>query len=357
MKTKVLFLINSFKNGGPVNMLYTLVKYIDKEKLDITVVALKQCDKDNERDFSDLDCNVITLDGAGVTKTVHNIQKLIEELHPFIIHSHGGVADVVNSRLKGTHKSFSTIHCDPDEDFVMKKGLIEGWIRATVFISTLKRIQVPVACSETVAKNILAKRKFKISYVRNGIDLDKLQYSETITRSELGIAQDVIVLTFCGYLSKRKNVGFLVNALKRVKRNDIYLLIIGDGTEYESLKQQAADDNRVVFAGRSSCPAKYLRISDYFVSSSLSEGLPLAVMEGMGCGLLAVLSDIGSHQEMKRCCDEAVRLFTLQNTNELENILEKLTVNQNAREKAQKAVFDYLNAKRMANEYVERYLK
>ena len=53
--------------------------------------------------------------------------------------------------------------------------------------------------------------------------------NEEITRSELGIGTEDIVLSFCGYLSKRKNASYLINAIKKISRKDIFLLLIGDG--------------------------------------------------------------------------------------------------------------------------------
>ena len=55
---KVLYLINSLKNGGPVNMLYSLCKYLDNTQYKIYVMALKKCDI-NARDFSNLNCELI----------------------------------------------------------------------------------------------------------------------------------------------------------------------------------------------------------------------------------------------------------------------------------------------------------
>lgn len=284
--------------------------------------------------------------------------KRIKETIPkafFLIVGDGGRADLVNSRLKGNFKTVSTVHCDPDEDFAMKKGKIRGWMQATVFINTVKKIQCPIACSETVAKKIEHKRHLNIGYIRNGIDLNRLNINEEITRSELGIGTEDIVLSFCGYLSKRKNASYLINAIKKISRKDIFLLLIGDGKELEDLKKLAGNDSRIKFIGRVPSPIKYLRISDYFVSASLSEGLPLAVMEGMGCGLPAILSNIDSHFEMKKCCEEAVQIFDLEDYEKMIAILNNLERDENKSKAAQKVVFDYLNATRMAKEYENVY--
>lgn len=356
MKKKIVFIINSLKNGGPVNMLYTLVKYIDKSEFDVMVVSLKQCQKDNERDFSCLKCELIVLNTEKLRDSIKKGQEIVDKWKPDVVHSHGGVADVVNSRLKGSHISFSTIHCNPDEDFAMKKGKIYGWLRATVFLHTQKRIDHPIACSETVAHKIKTKRGIQFDFIRNGIDLERLSVEEEITRKQLHIDEDAIVLTFCGYLSKRKNVSFLVKAIKHIKRENICLLIIGDGTEYKSLKNMSSNDKRIIYVGRSSCPVKYLKISDFFISASLSEGLPLAVMEGLGCGLPALLSDIDAHNEIKRCCDKAVQIFSLKEASQLEKICENITINEQAKVNAKQIVYEYFNARRMAADYERRYM-
>lgn len=354
MKKKIVFIINSLKNGGPVNMLYTLIKHINSDEFDMYVIALSECDKSNERNFDELPCKVIKL--SEKANALGQVRTLIKKINPDIVHSHGGRADLVNSKLKGNFKTVSTVHCDPDEDFSMKKGKVRGWMQATVFINTLKKIQYPIACSETVAKKIKNKRQLNIRYIRNGIDLDRLKTDEVITRKELGINQEDIVLTFCGYLSKRKNVSYLIKAIKRIPRKDICLLLIGDGKEIDSLKKLVADDDRIKFIGRVASPVKYLMISDYFISSSLSEGLPLAVMEGMGCGLPAILSNIDSHYEMRKCCEDAVEIFELENFDKITKIFENLKYDENKSKSAQKIVFDYLNATRMAKEYEKIYI-
>ena len=61
MKRKIVFIINSLKNGGPVNMLYTLIKHVDANKFDMYVIALNKCDPNNERNFNELSCKVVTL--------------------------------------------------------------------------------------------------------------------------------------------------------------------------------------------------------------------------------------------------------------------------------------------------------
>lgn len=341
-------------------MLYTLVKYMQMYNVEMTVIALKNSPVSNTRDFSLLNCNVIVLNRGSFKENIYECQKLIDYENPNIVHSHGGVADFVNSKLKGKFISYSTIHCDPDEDFAMKLGKIKGWLKATAFITSIKKIDKPIACSETVANKIHEKRGLNLCYIRNGIDLERMNIIKcSVTRKDLGISEDAMVLIFCGYLSKRKNVKYICEAIKKASRKDICLLILGDGEEFTHISEENRDCDRIKMVGRVSNPFAYYMISDVFISASLSEGLPLAVMEGMGCGLKAMLSNIDSHQEMKKCCNGGVELFDLEQLDELVQDIETLehkAVHEKGQE-ARKTVLNYLNAKRMAQEYYEMYSK
>ena len=357
-KIKIVYMINSLKIGGPVNMLYNLVKYLDKEKFDVTILAFNNCSTKIKKDFSNLNCSIIELEKSNFKDIMKSVTKIIDEIKPDIIHSHGGIADIVNSKIKSNIKSFTTVHCVPDEDFIMKKGRFIGGIKSSIFINTMKKIDYPIACSKTVSDKIYKRRNIKIEYIRNGIDLqDKHKKSTKVTRNILGIEEDKIVLLFCGYLSKRKNVKFLFENLKDIKRDDIVLLVLGDGNQYDELQSISKLDSRIKMIGRVDNAFEYLNCADYFISSSLSEGLPLAVMEGMSSGLPAILSDIDSHKELLKLCNDGIKTFSLKSNDELREILNNLDKKYYEEEK--KAVIyvmeTNLNAERMAKEYMVRY--
>lgn len=357
-KIKIVYIINSLKIGGPVNMLHNLVKYIDKDKFEISIITIKECDENIKKDFSEIDCTIIELKKEGFIKTVKTIKEEVKKINPDIVHSHGGKADLINSRIKGTHKSFATVHCVPDEDFIMKKGEIIGRLKANAFIHTMGKIDVPIACSNTVAKKILKQRNIKIDYIRNGINLKNIDISKTeVSREELGIDSDKIVLVFCGYLSKRKNVKLLIEAFECINRDDLVLLVLGDGSELKYLKEIAKNIKNVVMIGRIKNSYTYLNCGDYFISGSLSEGLPLAVMEGMACGLPAILSDIESHKELRDLSPKAVELFENNDKESLIGLLERLnqTEYRKKSDEAYKLIIDTLNANEMTKLYEKKY--
>ena len=58
---------------------------------------------------------------------------------------------------------------------------------------------------------------------------------------------------------------------------------------------------------------------------------------------------------MKKCCEEAVQIFDLEDYEKMIAILNNLERDENKSKAAQKVVFDYLNATRMAKEYENVY--
>jgi glycosyltransferase involved in cell wall biosynthesis len=87
-----------------------------------------------------------------------------------------------------------------------------------------------------------------------------------------------------------------------ISRPELTLELIGDGPLTDELQQLAAElglAGRVRFAGTAAPEriADVLRDSDAFVLSSLSENMPLAVIEALCCGLPVAATDVGGVAE------------------------------------------------------------
>jgi len=107
-----------------------------------------------------------------------------------------------------------------------------------------------------------------------------------------------IDLVFSGRLAgvKRIDVLLKMTALVRLAIPTIKVAIVGDGPLKEQLWQMSRDlglDSCVEFAGHQQDVSPWLLRSKLFVLPSRNEGLSLAMIEAMMCGLPAVVSDVG----------------------------------------------------------------
>ncbi len=142
----------------------------------------------------------------------------------------------------------------------------------------------------------------RIRTVLNGVP--ELVGNRQALRHELGMADDVVLVTAVGNLIERKGHAFLIRALAlvaaRVPNADWHLAIAGEGVERPHLEALARDSgiaDRVHLLGHRRDIADVLAASSVFVMPSLWEGLPLAVLEAMFAGTAVIASGISGIPE------------------------------------------------------------
>lgn len=151
------------------------------------------------------------------------------------------------------------------------------------------------AQADEVARRYRVARH-RIHVVPNGVDQEFLDAGLLPRQERTGAVR----LLFVGRLGPTKNVEGLLNVIADLPGST--LDIVGDGPLRHRLERQAERlaAGRVTFHGtvkRSSLVARY-READVFVLPSAYEGMPLALLEAMACGLPAVASDITGIREL-----------------------------------------------------------
>lgn len=98
----------------------------------------------------------------------------------------------------------------------------------------------------------------------------------------------VLRLLFVGRLSKQKNIGALVEAIKATKRK-VHLDIIGDGDEREAVKKaiKTSGQQNIVLHGRLARKEvmDFYQSCDALIMPSLYEAQPLVLLEAMAAGV------------------------------------------------------------------------
>lgn len=365
---KVLYFVSTLERCGPVNVIYNIINNMDRENFEPIIVTFSE-EKVNSRkeEFEALDVKVFTLDIDGMmgafTKKKY-IRSVLAELDPDVIHSHGIRADIFSAVYLSNYYTVSTIHNYPYEDYVLAYKKILGTVMAITNLWSFKKIKEPIACSYSVSKKIKEKTKKEYEVIQNGIDTNVFNYTTTEEkmkkRNMLGISQEKKVFLYLGALIPRKNPLMVIDAFKSINKNeDNVLLIVGDGNLYEECKEYINGDNNIKLVGKVNNPIDYYKASDFYVASSYSEGLPMAVMEALSTGLPVILSDIDSHREVLSVDKTAGFLFS---TGDYKDLARKMqdTITKNYTDMslaASNIIINYLSAEIMTEKYQRIYQK
>jgi glycosyltransferase involved in cell wall biosynthesis len=129
-----------------------------------------------------------------------------------------------------------------------------------------------------------------------------------------------------GALSHLKNSKIIIEAFQLQKKKNSILLFLGNGELYDTLLSSYKSEN-IHFTGRVDNVKNYLQASDYYISASLTEGLPNSVLEAISAGLPVILSKIPPHIEI--IGDNYPYLFDPYNSEELSNKMKLIVQNEN----------------------------
>jgi len=137
--------------------------------------------------------------------------------------------------------------------------------------------------------------------IANGIDLAAIERAPIDFLAGREALRGRTVIVSVARLSAEKRLERLIGAVQRVKRAipDLLLVLAGSGPEEESLRAHAAAlgvQDHVLFAGFRSDVWSWLKHASVFVSPSLFEGQPNAVLEAAAAGIPQVLSAIPMHR-------------------------------------------------------------
>lgn len=133
-----------------------------------------------------------------------------------------------------------------------------------------------------------------------GVGVDTKKFAECIEnkkekRRELNIPEDGFVLLSVSELIERKNNRVIIEALHKLNNPNIYYLMVGTGQlkdEYEKLIKQYGLENNIRMLGFRTDIGELCKSSDCFIHLAKQEGLAIAPLEAMACGLPLISSEV-----------------------------------------------------------------
>ncbi|MBL4936339.1 glycosyltransferase [Clostridium sp. YIM B02515] len=310
MKNIMYFLWRGGMGGGE-KVVINLAKNINREQFKI-YVCLWWKEEDSKRFKEILTLNnieILQLDGENkfTLKVFKQLCNLLEEHKINIIHSHGVVAKFFGT-LAGRIKKVTpviTIHrLTKDRSFKHKILNLFSIILSKKIIFVSNEVKRTLNIFE---KLCIRKKSNKVIY--NGVNFREITLLSNI-KDDLAIQLErekkenqFKYITFIGRLDPIKGLDYLLEAFKRlIKIDDLFrLIIVGDGEYRESIINKINElklASKIKMCGHKDNVYPYLKLSEVFVSPSLSEGLPLSILEASILDVPIVATNVGGVGEI-----------------------------------------------------------
>lgn len=250
-------------------------------------------------------------------KAYRQVKKIINENNYNLIHMHSPIGGVCGRLAAKKARKRRTRVIYTAHGFHFFKGApILNWI---IFYPIEKHLSRYTDCLITINQEDyeLAKRKFKAKQIElvHGVGVDESKFNFEMTpqekhelRESLGLKDDDFVIIYVAELSKRKNQGMLIKAVKELideGKTNIKVLLPGIDSMngyYQKMSKDLGIEENIKFLGYRKDIPKLLKISDLYVSTAKQEGLPVNIMEAMFCELPIVATDCRGNRDLVEDC-------------------------------------------------------
>jgi glycosyltransferase involved in cell wall biosynthesis len=243
---------------------------------------------------------------------INKVYKIAKPLKLDIIHTHSefSLAFAAKKMAKKFHiPMIHTTHTlwEHYQHYVLK-GVLFKWVKIKPIIKQfLKPYRYIIYPSKKafVYFSPIANQLAKYRVIPNGIDREKFLTKPIASslihqkRDELGFDAKDKIMIFVGRIGPEKRVIELVKEVIPYCQADSHLklIIVGDGGDLETLKTLTIDENltkQIIFTGFIPWTkvSDYYQISDLFISLSISEIMPMTMIEALLSGLaIACIKD------------------------------------------------------------------
>ena len=280
----------TLKTGGLERILTDIARHHDSSESVPEFLAIREVGR-----FADeirrTGCPVHLLQPAGRIGLIRQMVQLFRAGRFDVVHTHNTYPHLYASlaaRLAGVPVVVNTRHGQ-------RAG--HGWKSRTQFRWASHLVDRIIAVSDDAARlcveaDGVAARK--VTRIWNGIDLSDFSFTgPAVTPIAISVAR----------LSAEKDFPTLLRAIALAIREvpDLQLKLVGDGPErakLEGLTRELGITSCVEFLGERTDVPNLLAQAGFFVSSSLTEGISLTLLEAMAVGLPVVATAVGGNSEI-----------------------------------------------------------
>jgi sugar transferase (PEP-CTERM/EpsH1 system associated) len=299
---RILYLVHSLDIGGTERLVVDLVQRF-REEADVRVCCLDRLGVWGE----ELRCLGIPVTCLNRRpgfdfSVIWRLGRLLRGLQPLVLHCHqypaffyGACASLFSRQTKVLFTEHGRFH--PDIVSFRRRLANRGLTRLADGITSVSHA---VKQAMVAQEGIPAER---IQVVYNGVRPERFAGAgeqRQAVRNSLHLEGGAFVIGTVGRLDPIKDHPMLLQAFARVhaQRGHARLLIIGEGGSREALEAQTRAlglQPAVQFLGSREDIPNRLAACDVFALSSLSEGMPVTILEAMAAGLPVVATAVGDN--------------------------------------------------------------
>lgn len=304
-KVRVCHILPRFSQGGAETQVLLNLESADRDRFEVHLCLMKTGDTIMEARARELVTSTTTLGFRWRSSfgDALRLRRYLEGNAIDVVHCHLPLADTfgrVVAAASGVPVLVTTEH---------GKHLWKTWPHRVLDRVLNHRTAARICVSEDIASIRRSREGLSIDkspVIPNAVDLNRVR-SATRNRnavlSEFGWAEDSQLVVAVGRLVDAKNYPLLIAAVQQLqtKRPQLRCVIAGGGplhAELQTKVDRAQLGDIVRLAGPRTDIPDLLQAAHVYALSSIREGLPVALLEAMACGLPVVATPAGGVKEI-----------------------------------------------------------
>jgi|WetSurMetagenome_2_1015567.scaffolds.fasta_scaffold62364_1 glycosyltransferase involved in cell wall biosynthesis len=299
-KISVLHALSTNRFSGAEKVALQICRNLDREEFDVRVLCnggeLLRRYRDEGLDAFDVNAN------RYYPWNVAAFARIVRKYDVCVVHAHGTRASAfaLACRTFAGRRYRIVSHIHGCRRWQKGRGTMSAVDRLLA-----RRCDMTIVCGEGVYEHFMRQGNppdaSKVTIVANALETECAEAS----LDSAGAPRGDFVFGFVGRFSKPK--GLVPFFSKLIESGDALdgarLVLVGDGEDMRTLRKMAAGSGlarRIVFEGNRDDVSDRLRGFDALVLPSISEGLPMVVLEAMSASKSVLAFDVGSVGEAVR---------------------------------------------------------